>query len=151
MTILIVAIVLVLLGLWYSGLYYNCSYFKTERLKEFVLLKELLNRRCELLSILAERVESADVKGLCDCALSESDMDKRVQIENEISKVIKQFDNDLNIVMDEVLCRVEAELRDGVKQFNFATENYNKAVSRGLIRITAKIAELLPGEILYIF
>lgn len=151
MTILIIAIVLVLVGLWYSGLYYNCSYFKSERLRGFVQLKELLNRRCELLSILADRVERIDVKELCDSALSESNVDKRVQIENEISKVIKEFDSDINIVMDEALCRVEGELKDGAKEFNLATENYNKSVSRGMIRVTAKIAELLPGETLYIF
>ena len=53
--------------------------------------------------------------------------------------------------MDEALCRVEGELKDGAKEFNLATENYNKSVSRGMIRVTAKIAELLPGETLYIF
>ena len=117
----------------------------------FIQLKELLNRRCELLSILADRVERSDIKELCDRALSEADIDKRVQIENEISKVIKEFNSDNNIVMDETLCRVEGELKDSAKEFNLATENYNKSVSRGMIRVTAKIAELLPGETLYIF
>ncbi|MBE6334829.1 MAG: hypothetical protein E7071_08445 [Bacteroidales bacterium] len=151
MTVLIISIAVVFIGLWYSGLYYNCSYFKKERIKMFIQLKELLNRRCELLSILADGVERSDIKELCDSALSEADIDKRVQIENEISKVIKEFNSDNNIVMDETLCRVEGELKDVAKEFNLATENYNKSVSRGMIRVTAKIAELLPGETLYIF
>lgn len=151
MTILIIAIVLVLLGLWYSGLYYNCGYFKSERLKMFVQLKELLNRRCDLMTDLGQSVKRPDLVELCEKALAEADIDKRIEIECEISAIFKEFDYDNNIVVSEALYSVEDKLRVGANSFNDATDRYNVAVSNGLIKMTARIADLAPAPSLYIF
>lgn len=146
MEILIVALGLVLISLWYAGLYYNCSYFKKEREKKFVILKELLNRRCELMASLAESCHNEELAKLCDEALSESDIENRIQLESKISKAFIEFDNDNSVVMGEALYRVQDSLIEPVKEFNVATDIYNKSVSNFLIRLTAKVANLLPGK-----
>lgn len=150
MTILIVAIVLVLLGLWYSGVYYNCSYFKNERLKSFIIMKELLNRRCELLSSLAVSIRRSDLGDLCEMALAESNIEKRVDLESEISAIFKELDYDNNIVMSEAIYNVEGQLKNSAESFNIATDNYNIAVSNFLIKMTAKVADMNPGQNIYI-
>ena len=146
MAILIITLIIVFIGLWYSGLYYNCSYFKKEREKKFIALKELLNKRCELLASVAESSCKEELAKLCEEALSESDIDKRIELEYQITKAFIELDGDNTIVMGEALYRAQDSLVEPVKEFNVATEIYNKAVSNFMIKHTAKIAELLPGS-----
>ena len=149
MTVLIVAIVIVVVGLWYSGLYYNCSYFKKARAIKFVELKELLNRRCELMILLADGVDRTDIKELCDKALAESNIESRVTIENQLTKAFVELQSLEGVVIEDELSLVEAQLKDRVKSFNEFTDIYNRVVANILIRVTARIAELSPAEKLH--
>ena len=106
MTVLIVSIVVVFIGLWYSGLYYNCSYFKRARAIKFVELKELLNERCELMTVWADGVGRTDIKELCDKALAESNIDVRVAIENQLTKAFIELQCDCSVVINQDLCMV---------------------------------------------
>ena len=149
MTVLIVSIVVVFIGLWYSGLYYNCSYFKRARAIKFVELKELLNERCELMTVWADGVGRTDIKELCDKALAESNIDVRVAIENQLTKAFIELQCDCSVVINQDLCMVQAKLKDRVKSFNESTDIYNRVVANFLIRVTARIAELSPVEKLH--
>lgn len=146
MAILIITLIIVFIGLWYSGLYYNCSYFKKARAIEFVKLKELLNERCELMTVLADGIGRTDVKELCEKALAESNIESRVAIENLLTKAFVELQSQEGIVVEEALSLVEAQLKDMVKSYNECTDTYNRVVANFLIRVTARIAELSPAE-----
>lgn len=168
MTVVIIALVVVLVALWYAGLYYRCAGYREERTKQFDTLKSVMDSRGELIKnmivVCGDKLPDCKAEGnrigeLVEKSIATTKIDERLTIEKELSGLIKRYisavqmdsglskNQDIQDISDSIH-DVERYLSGCKEEFDKITEYYNYSVNNFLIRITAKVTDLYPAQFL---